>query len=58
MSPRIAGSLTLFGMAFLEWFSPGWTGAFSEPIDLSPGQSRIIFSVFVTGAMVLLFMKD
>jgi hypothetical protein len=40
---RILAACILFGIAMVEFFSPGWNGWFREPTVMTEGESRILY---------------
>ena len=54
MSSNKAFGLVLIGMAILERLYPGWNGLVAAASQVSPGESRIISAIFITGGMLIL----
>lgn len=48
-----------FGVAALTaWYFPGFNGIFSDPAQITVGESRIIAAVFTVGGIILWFLPQ
>lgn len=43
----------LLAGSIMAWLFPGFSGFFSDPIKISPGETAILSSVFLVGAIIV-----
>jgi hypothetical protein len=48
-------AITLFFLAAVTWFFPGFNGILFEASNVSPGEGHILAAIFFVGGLVLWF---